>query len=90
MSDRSNDNSIEFESGSDRVTFTFSQPRFITKIQKLKKKHPDEFDFIVNEDGTIFGHMPVKFIKVGAPKQISEEQKEAFRERMAEKRSQRS
>ena len=34
-----------------------------------------------NTDGTLLAHLPLKFIKISAPKQMTEEQKEKARER---------
>ena len=34
-----------------------------------------------NTDGTLLAHLPLKFIKISAPRQVTDEQKEKARER---------
>lgn len=77
------DNVIEFERGTKIASFTFSQKKFITRIQKLKEKYPAEVDFIANPDGSIFGHVPIDWVKINPKRQISEEQRQAAAERLA-------
>lgn len=55
-----------------------------TKLQKLAADHPEECNCIENKDGSVFGHVPVKYIKVSPPRQLnfSEEQREKLRTNM--------
>lgn len=84
MSVNSGENVFEFLTGSQRVSFTLTQRRYISKIKKLAEKHPDECDYVENKDGSVFGHVPVKWLKVSPPRKMSDEQKEKARERMLE------
>lgn len=53
-----------------------------TKLLKLAQKHPEEVKIIKeNEDGSLFAHIPVSYVKISPPKQMSEEQREAASER---------
>ena len=52
-----------------------------TKLIKLAADHPEECDYIENKDGSVFGHVPVKYIKLRAPQNVSEEQREKLRAR---------
>lgn len=53
-----------------------------SKILKLAENNPDEVKIIAeNNDGSVFAHVPVKYVKISPPKKISDEQKEAASER---------
>lgn len=53
-----------------------------SKLLKLADKNPDEVKIIVsNEDGSLFAHMPVNYIKISPPRKMSDEQKKAASER---------
>lgn len=75
--DNSNENNIEFLTGQRKVTFTFTARKFINKIKKYKESHPDDIDFIENLDGSICGHIPLKWLKISPPRKVvlSDEQK---------------
>lgn len=74
------DNSIDWFTGQTRVNITFSQRKWINKIKKLAEKYPNEV-IIQNDYGDcINAKIPLKFIKIGAPRQVSDEQRERMRE----------
>ena len=50
-----------------------------TKLIKLVADHPEECDCIENKDGSVFGHVPVKYLHIYAPREVSEEEKEKRR-----------
>ena len=54
-----------------------------TRLKKLAAEHPDECDFIENNDGSVFGHVPLKCVKVSWPRQYSEETKQKMAEQIA-------
>lgn len=58
------ENGIEWLTGQDRVTFSFSQKKYINKVKNLAKTHENEVDFVENEDGSITGHLPLKAVKL--------------------------
>lgn len=84
------ENAIEFVRDSERATVTFSQGRFITKIEKLSEKYPDEVQIVnrnYNRSGkvsSIVAHIPVKAIHIsiiksrGRTEEEIERAKEAF------------
>ena len=76
------ENVIEWYTGSDTVTVTLTQQRFINKVRKLAKTNADVTIEAENEDGSILAHLPVSFIKISAPRQMSEEQKAEAAERL--------
>lgn len=70
------------------VSITLSH-RNSSKLIKLATKYPDLINITVNKDGSVFGHVPVDWIKI-RPKQsrnISEEQRAAASVRLKEARS---
>lgn len=53
-----------------------------SKLLRLAEKNPDEVKIVTeNEDGSMFAHVPVSYVKISPPRKISEEQKEAASER---------
>lgn len=86
--DSVNENVIEFLRGQDTASVTFSQGRYITRIKKLAEEYPDECQIIAeNQDGSIFAHLPVSWVKISPPRQYSEEQREAMAERLRNHRN---
>ena len=82
MNYSSGENSFEFLNDEETTTFTISQGRYKTKIRKLAEKYPEECQIIAeNKDGSIFGYIPTRWIKINPPMELSEERKEALRER---------
>lgn len=73
------ENCIEFLTGESVATVTLSQRSQITKFKKLHREHPTEVDYIENPDGSICGHFPVSWLRIHAPRQLSEEQKDRLR-----------
>lgn len=54
------------------------------KLLRLKQERPDEVTSVIeNKDGSMVCHVPVKWVKVGPPRQVSAEQREAARQRFA-------
>lgn len=80
----SKENNIEFLTGADTATITFTQRKYISKIKRLAKKYPDEIKYYVeNKDGSVCAEVPLTWIKVSHPKIVSDEQREAARQRLA-------
>lgn len=87
MSDNVNENVIEFLRDSKTATVTFCQGRYVSKIKKLAEEYPEDVQITYeNPDGSIVAHVPTKWVKVSAPRKMSEEQKEMFAERLAQYR----
>ena len=47
------------------------------KMKKYKESYPNDIDFIENSDGSICGHIPLKWLKISPPRKVvlSDEQK---------------
>ena len=84
-----NECAIEWVKQSDTAGVTaYSNSRLKSKLLKYAESHPNECKIIAeNEDGSIFAHVPVKWIKVSPTKKVSDEQRAAAAERLAKARS---
>lgn len=77
------ENCIEFVRNATTATVAFSQGKYVSKIQKLSERFPDECKInAVNDDGSIVATIPTRWVKISPPRQVSEEQKEAASERL--------
>lgn len=74
---------IEWIKGADYAGVTVpSGTALKSKLLRLADKFPDEVKIIVeNKDGSLFVHIPVNYVKISPPRQVSEEQREAAGER---------
>ena len=83
-----NENAIEWIRNSDTATVTFSQKRYVNKIEKLAKRFPDKVKIIHrNSDGSILAHIPVRAIKLQiVERELTEEQRLELKERMTKAR----
>lgn len=53
-----------------------------SKLLKLAKEHSNEVKIISeNEDGSIFDHIPINYVKISPPRKMSDEQKKAASKR---------
>lgn len=53
-----------------------------SKLLKLADKNPKDVKIIAeNRDGSLYAHIPINYIKISPPRQVSDEQKEAASER---------
>lgn len=83
-----NENVIEWLKGQQTVAITLtSGSKFANKIVKLSEIH-NEIDVRVNQDGSIFAHVPLKWIKISPPRKVSDEQRKAAGERLKRLRNQ--
>ena len=70
------ENTIEFTRDSKTATVTFSQGRYISRIKKLAESHPESCRILIeNKDGSILARVPVSWVKISRPKEITEEHK---------------
>lgn len=79
------ENVIEWINGQNYVCCTFSQKKFINKIKRFAEKYPSEVKIVSeNPEGSIYVRVPLSYLKIGRAREMSEEQKQAARERMKE------
>lgn len=78
---------IEWLKGEKKALVTApSNSALKSKFLALSEKYPDEVKTLkINADGSLCGEIPVKFIRLKAPRQLSDAQKEVL-ERMRAKR----
>jgi hypothetical protein len=86
------ENMIEFLAGARTATVTFTNQKHINKIKKIYAERSSEFGyFIVNDDGSVCAKIPLKWVKINpgsvpgtrAKREMTEEQKEVLRQRLA-------
>ena len=91
MADRSNENVIEWLTNSKKVSVTFGQQKYISRIKKLAEDNPEDVHLDISTDGSVFATFPLSWVKISPPRKVSEEQREAaaerFRRMHEEKRS---
>lgn len=59
------ENVIEWITGSETLTVTLTQQKYITKVEKLAEKWPDMVEIVSrNTDGSILAHLPLKALKL--------------------------
>lgn len=74
---------MEWTKGAKHVGVTVpSGTALKSKLFNLAERNPDEVKIIAeNNDGSVFAHVPVSYIKISPPKKVSDEQREAAGER---------
>ena len=78
--ERSHENVIEFLDDETEAMLTLSKGRYITRVRKLAETHPGAVYIKENMDGTIFAKVPVKWVKISAPRVVSDEARERAKE----------
>lgn len=83
------ENAIEWLAGDDQIVCTFNQRKYITKIRKLKEKFPDQVEYKINKDGSMYAKLPLSALKLSIrePREMSEEEKALLAERMRKVRA---
>ena len=81
----SQENVIEWVRGDKEVTVTFpGSTKFNNTVRKLAEKYPDEVKIVaINKDGSIVGHLPLKYVKISHPRVLTDEQKQAAADRLS-------
>ena len=77
-----NETSFDHKKGDNYWGISTGEQRWVNKIEKYAQSHPEEVTIISrNNDGSIFAHVPEKWVKLSPPKEVSEEQRQAASER---------
>lgn len=84
MAENVNECVIEWVRGGDHAGVTaHSNSRLKSRIEKLAEKFPDKVKIIArNEDGSIFAHVPIGYVKINPPREMSEEARIKSAERL--------
>ena len=57
------ENNIEWLTGQDKATVSFSQKKYVNRIKRMAKKHPLSVEIVAeNDDGSICATIPLKSI----------------------------
>ena len=82
------ENHIEFYRDSDTATVYFTKRKYINRIEKLKKEHPDEVVIQNETKSDILAKVPLSWIRVMPPRQVNltDEQREELRVRLKQMR----
>lgn len=82
-----NENVIEWISGQDEITCTFTQTRWVNKAKALQKKHPDKVKIIdINKDGSLVVKLPLKALKLSIiEKVLTDEQRQGLARKFVER-----
>lgn len=77
-----NENCVEFLSNQKTMTVSFCSQKWIAKIKKLSQSNPNDVEIIAeNKDGSICAKLPIKYLKISAPRKVSDEQRQKASER---------
>lgn len=75
------ENCIYWIQGDQTVTVNFyGNNRYASKIRKLAEEHPDDVKIMSDKDQVVVATVPIKYIKVSPPRQVTDEQRERARE----------
>lgn len=58
------ENVIEWFTGSDKITVTLTQKKYINRVKNLSKRFVNEVKYAENEDGSIIATLPLKALKL--------------------------
>lgn len=77
--DAVNENVIEWLKGDTMAAVTApTASKLKGMITRLNKKYPDEVEILAcNQDGSIFAHVPVEYVTLKRPRELSEAQRAA-------------
>ena len=82
-----NENAIEFLTREKYAVVSFTSPKHINRIKKIYEERGDDFKYLKeNTDGSVCAKIPLKWVKISPPKQMSEEAKQAASERFKKMR----
>lgn len=77
------ENAIDFLKNAKTMTVFFSQPRYVSKVEKLAEQYPEEVQITAkNKDGSIVAHLPVSYLRLNRPRELSEENKKRLTEQI--------
>ena len=84
MAENTNECVIEWIPGRDYVGLTAKNgSTWKNRCEELEKEFPDKVKIIArNEDGSIFAHVPIGYVKINPPREMSEEARIKSAERL--------
>ena len=90
-----NETSCDYYSCDKHATFCSSETKWINKIRKLQEQYPSDVEITVQPEdnqGMILAHIPKSWFKIAPPRKsnMTEEQREAMVQRLADARTKRN
>ncbi len=68
--------------GNKHCSISTGERTLLQKLLQYTKDYPEDVKLIAkNQDGSCFFHIPWKWVKISPPRQYTEEQRQAMRER---------
>ena len=77
------ENAIEWVNGSDRVTVTFSQKKYINSVLRLAEKDPEAVEVVKmpeDNNGYLYAHIDIRCVRIAKRPRVSEEAKKNMAE----------
>lgn len=63
------------------MTVTLTRKKWVNRVIEYAKKYPDEVEIThKNNDGSIVAHIPVSYLKITRPREVSEEKRQHQKE----------
>ena len=85
------ENSIEWITGEDVAGVTLTQQKYKSAVKRYAEKYPDKVQIVAeNDDGSMFAHMALEYVRILRPKTgkaRTDEEIAEFRQRMADYRN---
>lgn len=81
-----NENVIEWLTNQKEAGLTLNQPKYINRIRSIAKNHPEVRIIAENEDGSLYCKVPLSYIKISPPREMTDEQRKAASERLKKNR----
>lgn len=83
MAENCNECSIAWIRGGEYAEVSaYSGSRLKGRVIKLAEQHPEDVKILAtNKDGSIFAHVPAKYVKLRAPRELTEAQRAELIER---------
>ena len=82
---------VEWLSGDKNVSkvacITATQRKMKNRIRRLHELHPDEVVIDADNEQCLLAHFPASWVKITPPRQMTEEQRQAARERLLKYRN---
>ena len=75
------ENAIEWVNGSDRVTVTFSQKKYINSVLRLAEKDPEAVEVVKmpeDNNGYLYAHIDLRCVRIAKRPRVSEETKRTW------------
>lgn len=80
------ENCIEWLTGTDMITVTLSQKKYITKVKKLAAQSENVTICHENKDGSIVAHLPLEMLSLRQKRTVREDKRQELAERLARMR----